>query len=183
MDSMIGLLGPNARELLTYWQGLPRRDCVPQRRDFDPMAIAAILPVITLLERVSDDNWRFRLVGTEIERRWGGRYTGLNYLELDFVSARAAGAMRRELVMMTKRPCGSWSRRRVEFHSGRRASIETLRLPLRANDGTVAQIICCSEELGDQTEPATDGPREIINITEQQFLDIGAGVPAIGSLC
>ena len=182
VDAIIGLLGPNARHLFTYWQGLPRRDFVPLRRDFDPMAIAAILPLITLLERVIDDNWRFRLVGTAVEQRWGGRYTGLNYLELDFVSAKAAAAMRREFVVMTEQPCGSWSRRRVEFRSGRRTSIQTLRLPLRANDGNAAQIISCSEEFGAQTEPATDGPHEIINITEQQFLDIGAGAPATGVL-
>lgn len=181
MDAVVERLGPNARKLLDCWQGLPRREFVPERRAFDPMAIAAILPLVTILER-ADDDWRFRLVGSDVERRWGGRYAGRNYLDLDFVSGLAAEAMRREFTTLTGWPCGSWSRRNVAFHSGRRAVIETLRLPFRVGDGSIGQIISCSEELGEPAAATPDGPREIIQITEQQFVDIGAGAPDRGVL-
>ena len=42
----------------------------------EPMSIARILPIVSLLERTGPDDWRFRLVGTEIERRWGRKITG-----------------------------------------------------------------------------------------------------------
>ena len=173
-------LGPIAAELLACWSQLPAQYCVPDRKSFDPMAIARILPVISLLERTGPDEWYFRLVGTEIERRWGRKITGHDCLEI--VSPEAAQIMRREFREIVEQPCGSWSRRRVELVSGRLAAIETLRLPLRVSDGTVGQILSCSGELAHMTPPGVDPPREIIMITDQEFFDIGAGCPASGAV-
>lgn len=145
------------------------------------MAVVRILPVISIIEREGEDAWRFRLVGTEIERRWGRVITGTACY--DGVSPAAVAVMRRELKNIVEWPCGSWSRRRVEFRSGRVAAIETLRLPLRAGDGAVSQILSCSGELGDTPLLASADPtREIIRITEQEYLDIGAGRPAEGAI-
>ena len=55
--------------------------------------------------------------------------------------------------------------------------IETLRLPLRGNDGATSLILSCSEELAIAACPQTDAACEIITITDQRFLDIGAGTP------
>jgi hypothetical protein len=174
---MVEHLGPKASHLLKYWKQLPQRESIPDRRDFDPMVIAPVLPFITLLQRVTDNEWRLRVVGTEVERRWHKRYTGHNYLTLDIVSAQAADVMLREFTTITRWPCASWSRRTVELRTRRCVVIETLRLPLRANDGYTGQIISCSEESGDAVGFATDKPRGILEITEQRFVDIGAGAP------
>ena len=170
-------VGPVARELLAYWSTLPRREFVPERRHFDPMAIVRILPVITLLERVADDDWRFRVAGTEIERRWERNLTGVPYLGIDILSPRASAAMRHEFNRVVDFPCGSWSRRAVRLQSGRGALVETLRLPLRAGDGSLSLIVSCSAESGDPIEPQADAPQEIIHITAHRFFDIGAGSP------
>src|SRR5258708_3450529 len=169
-----------AAELLTCWSRLPARGCVPDRKSFDPMAIARILPVVSVLERVGTDEWRFRLVGTEIERRWARTITGRDCLEI--VSPDAARIMRREFKEIVEQPCGSWSRRRVELVSGRLAAIETLRLPLRANDGTISLILSCSGELSGAAAAGTDPLREIIMISEQEYFDIGAGCPATDAI-
>jgi hypothetical protein len=173
-------LGPIAAELLTCWSRLPARNCVPDRKSFDPMAIARILPVISLIERVGTHEWRFRLVGTEIERRWGRTITGHDCLEI--LSPEAARIMRCELKAIVEQPCGSRSRRCVELVSNRLATIETLRLPLRAGDGTVSLILSCSGELAGMTAAGADPLREIIMITEQEFFDIGAGCPATDAI-
>ena len=144
------------------------------------MAIARILPVISVIERTGTDEWRFRLVGTEIERRWGRNLAGRDVLYV--VSPEAAKIMHRELRGIVEQPCGSRSRRRVEFTSGRVATIETLRLPLRANDGTISLILSCSGELASMMPAGVDPPREIIMITEQEFFDIGAGCPATDAI-
>jgi hypothetical protein len=167
--------GPVARELLTAWSQLPRQGVVPDRKSFDPMAIARILPVISVIEREGVDKWRYRLVGTEIERRWGRAITGADCLK--GVSAQAAAVMCRELRGVVEWPCGSWSRRRIQLLSGRVVPIETLRLPLRVKDGTISQILSCSGELADTVSAAADPTREIIKIVEQEFIDIGAGRP------
>lgn len=181
MHEIAERLGPIARELLTAWLRLPKEGLVPDRRSFDPMAIARILPVVSVVEREGDDKWRYRLVGTEIERRWGRIITGTDCY--DSVSRPAAAVMRRELRAIVEWPCGSWSQRRVELVSGRVAMIETLRLPLRGRDGMVDQILSCSGELGDTLLLASADPtREIIRIVEQGYVDIGAGRPAEGAI-
>jgi hypothetical protein len=173
-------LGPIARELLTAWSRLPRDGVVPDRRSFDPMAITRILPVVSVIQREGEDRWRFRLVGTEIERRWGRVFTGMDCFA--GVSPAAAAVMRRELRCIAEWPCGSRSWRRIELQSGRVAAIETLRLPLRGSDDTTSQILSCSGELGAKNLPAADPTREIIKIIEQEYFDIGAGCPLEGTV-
>jgi hypothetical protein len=139
------------------------------------MAVARILPVITLLERGDDGEWRFRLVGTEVDRRWGRPLTGLKCVEI--AAPEMAAIIHREFGEVIRQPCASWSVRRVEFHSGRCATIETLRLPLRAKDGSVSLILGSSGELRVPTNDAPDQPSAIVTIVQQRFFDIGAGVP------
>jgi hypothetical protein len=169
-----------ARELWTAWSRLPARDFVPDRNTFDPMAIVRILPVVSILERAGADEWCFRLVGTEIERRWGRRITGSNFT--DIVSPATVAVMRRELRHIVEWPCGSWCQRLVALQSGRQAAIETLRLPLRAADGRVSLVLSCSGELPSRQPTPVDWPREIHTVTEQQYFGIGAGCPVQGAL-
>lgn len=180
MDDIADRLGPVARELWTAWSRLPTRDFVPARGDFDPMAIVRILPIVSLLERTGPDRWRFRLVGTEIERRWGRKITGSDFT--DIVSPQAAEVMRGELGCIVEWPCGSCCQRRVELQSGRLAAFETLRLPLRGTNGQITLVLSCSGELHNSVLEALDPRREIHTITEQQYIDIGAGRPADGAL-
>ena len=173
-------LGPVARQLLAEWSGLPKRDCVPDRASFDPMAVASILPVVSLLQQLSADEWRFRLIGTELERRWGRSLTGCNYIEI--VSPDVAAIMRREFSAIVEHPCGSWSMRRLQFQSGQLVEVETLRLPLRSDDGEMTLVLSCSGEVGTTKPFSPDQPREIIAVAQQRFFDIGAGTPAASIL-
>jgi hypothetical protein len=116
-----------------------------------------------------------RLVGTEIERRWGRDLGGLTYAEV--LSPQAVDVTHCEFEAICCQPCGSWSLRHLDLRSGRRLQTETLRLPLRGKDGKVSLIISCNGELGHDALREADAPREIVTVFEQQFLDIGAGVP------
>jgi len=152
---------------------LPKHEHVPHHRDFDPMAIVGILPVVTLFERTGGQEWRFRLAGTEIDRRWGRTVTGLTYSEL--VAPEVAPILRREFEEVVRKPCGSWSVLRVEFTSGKRATLEILRLPLRARDGSVSLILGCGGEVPHHPTYQPEPPRSVTTIVEQRFFDIGAG--------
>lgn len=176
MDSeVINRLQPVAQELLAAWCALPRRDGVPLRADFDPMSVRRILPVVSLLQRVAEDEWRMRLTGTEIERRWGRTLTGLSYT--DIMSPAAARSTMCEFEAICAQPCGSWSVRHFELSSGRGIAAETLRLPLRAADGSVSLILSASGELSGRFLHEPDKCREVITVIEQRFLDIGGGAP------
>lgn len=180
VHSIVNYLGPAAKELLAAWALLPKHECVPDRQSFDPMAVARILPVITLLQRGDDEEWRFRLVGTEVDRRWGRPLTGLKCIEI--AAPEMAAIIRREFGEVVRHPCGSWSVRHVEFDSGRCATIETMRLPLRAKDGSVSLILGSSGELPAGAVHELDRRSAIVTIAEQQFFDIGAGIPVSGAL-
>ncbi|HEX3883552.1 MAG TPA: PAS domain-containing protein [Stellaceae bacterium] len=176
LDSIItDRLQPVARELLAAWAALPRRDGVPMRSDFDPISVRRILPVVCLVERVKEGDWRMRLAGTEIERRWGKPLTGLSYT--DIMAPAAARSTLCEFDAMCAQPCGSWSLRHLELSSGRHLDAETLRLPLRAADGCISLILACGGELTGRFLHEPDKCREVVTVLEQQFLDIGAGIP------
>jgi hypothetical protein len=85
----------------------------------------------------------------------------------------------RESETICSRPCGSWSLRHLELQSGRRLETDTLRLPLRAGDGSVSLILTSNGELGTDLQCRADPSREIVTVVEQCFFDIGAGVPAL----
>jgi len=168
-------LQPVARELLAAWCRLPRHDGVPLRSSFDPMSIPRILPVVSLFQRMAENEWRTRLSGTEIERRWGRTLTGLSYT--DIMSPAAAASTLCEFEAICTQPCGSWSLRHLELSSGRQLDAETLRLPLRAGDGGVSLILSCSGELSGRFLHEPDEWREVSTVMAQQFVDIGAGIP------
>jgi hypothetical protein len=180
VDSITGRLQPAALMLLEAWSRLPRQDGVPSRASFDPLSVARILPVISLIQRIGADEWRVRLAGTELERRWGRPLTGLNYA--DVMSPPVTAITFREFEAICSQPCGSWSLRHLELQSGRRLETDTLRLPLRASDGSISLILTSNGELGTDLQCRADPSREIVTVVEQRFLDIGAGIPALGSV-
>lgn len=175
MEAIHARFQPASQKLWAAWSALPRPGIVPTRTSFDPCAIPSILPVISLIERMAPGEWRVRLAGTELERRWGRELSGLSYAEV--LSSQAVDVTHCELDAICRQPCGSWSLRHLELQSGRRLQTETLRLPLRDKHGEVALIVSCNGELTPELMREPDQPREIITVFEQQFFDIGAGIP------
>ena len=175
MDSISARLQPASQKLLAAWLQLPRPEIVPARAVFDPCEIASILPVISLIERAAPDEWRMRLAGTELERRWGRDLAGLTYAEV--LSPQAVEVTHCEFEAICRQPCGSRSLRRLDLRSGRRLQTETLRLPLLGKSGEVTLILSCNGELGPLQMYDIDSPREIVTVFEQEFLDLGAGIP------
>jgi hypothetical protein len=176
VDLICDRFQPASQKLWEAWSRLPRPDIVPTRASFDPCDIPGILPVISLIERVSPGEWRVRLAGTELERRWGRELSGITFAEV--LSPQAVEVTHCEFEAMCRQPCGSWSLRHLELRSGRRLQTETVRLPLRDKNGVVNLIVSCNGELSPDLMRETDQPREIVTVFEQEFFDIGAGVPA-----
>ena len=73
-------LTPRLRALYDYWRSFPGRK-PPSRRDFDPIDVRQVLPIIFLMDiEQPGPRFRFRLVGTEFENHFGRSFTG-EYLE------------------------------------------------------------------------------------------------------
>jgi hypothetical protein len=81
---------PVLRRLHDYWRGLPCGRCgAPLRAAFDPAAIGYCLPHVGLAEIETPFRVRYRLVGSALERLYGGPLAGRYVDELYTPAVRA----------------------------------------------------------------------------------------------
>ncbi|ABS63344.1 protein of unknown function DUF1457 [Parvibaculum lavamentivorans DS-1] len=166
------LQAAGTKRFFEYWNHLPKTGVAPDRRDFNPARIAALMPAVTLLEIFSDTQVLQRLTGTGVCRAMGFDPTGKNMLEL------MAPELRSDYVKLIQTqlsyPCGRWNiiRSRRESMIDR---AEVLTLPLRYGPSDRWMILSYFGGIGAVAyEP---GPYEILGYEETQWLDIGAGIP------
>ena len=60
------------RKALAYWQGKCGARHMPCRADVDPVEISDLLPYVRLVDVVAPGQYRYRVVGTELEQMHGG---------------------------------------------------------------------------------------------------------------
>ena len=70
---------PRVREIRRYWTSIaPGPRLLPGRAHFDPVDVPSLLPNIWLIDVVRDPlRFRYRLLGTTVEKFAGRRLTGL----------------------------------------------------------------------------------------------------------
>jgi hypothetical protein len=74
---------PNISRAWAYWNSLRTGRPMPSRADIDPAAIKPLLPYLLLIDVLRDPpDFRFRLIGTEIDRIVAGNYTGVCFSDL-----------------------------------------------------------------------------------------------------
>lgn len=169
-------LGAAGATLWRYWLSLRGSEIVPERRRFDPMAVARILPLVSILEHEAPMVWRVRLTGTEIDRRSGRCVQGANFIDL--VDPGLKELLDRRLAQLTAQPCGGVIIRHNARHSGRLYAVRAVLLPLRCADGRIRQVISSNEEIAPCTSPDPSDPFAMLRTLQGGFLDIGAGSPA-----
>lgn len=70
--------------LARYWHELAAAaGGVPPRAAFDPAAVVKLLPRLIVVEHLGDQEFRYRLLGTEVDRFTKSRYTGRRTSEID----------------------------------------------------------------------------------------------------
>jgi hypothetical protein len=71
------------KALLAYWQSKVPSGGLPQRRDIVPGEIPQLLPYLMIIEPVDgSSDWKYRLVGTALPKRYGFDWTGMKLTEL-----------------------------------------------------------------------------------------------------
>lgn len=77
--------------MLEYWEGRRQGRAMPARADIDPVEIAEILPFLFLVDVIGDaEDFRYRLVGTDIVANTSDDYTGRRSSELRDVGTQDA---------------------------------------------------------------------------------------------
>ena len=70
-------------QALAYWQRIRGSRAMPARADFSPADIPKLLPYVILMDVLRDPlDFRYRVVGTEIDRICARNYKGMKFSEL-----------------------------------------------------------------------------------------------------
>ncbi len=164
-----------AANFADYWASLPRRDLVPARADFDPIAVPRLLPTFVIHELIAPDDIRIRLAGTAIREHYGVEITGRNYL--DFVPEERRAMASRAIHLVCERPCGMLARITSSTESGALMINESLALPLRDDAGRCRLVYYQSNTRPQVAREPGDDPLRLHETVRRRFYDIGAGVP------
>jgi hypothetical protein len=114
---------------------------MPARADVDPTEIPHLLPHLLLTDVLPEGRFRYRLVGTEVERSFGTRMTGRCLDELMFGEylAYMTGLYRR--VVDERRPLFSGSRYGSADGGESLLFTDRLMLPLSSDGATVDKVL------------------------------------------
>jgi hypothetical protein len=162
--------------LWQYWQELAAAWDLPRKAAVNPVALKRALPHLAIYERRADDDFRLRLVGTQIVERLGVDLTGRNLLE--FLHYAAKDQAREDLNRVLDDPSGQFLLVKDRFSSGRQAWVEILRLPLADARGEPRFIIGCTTERrsAGYHHKGTDQPELVAERLAGFFFDATGGV-------
>lgn len=167
---------PHGLRFAEYWFSLPKQDLIPSRGDFDPAALAEILPYILANEIVSPEMIVQRLIGTKVVEDLGFDSTGKNYLDLVAPARRLKASLAMRL--MADHPCGMHARVLVETAAGRNLVSDATGFPMRDNDGraNLVYLLSHATPMAEYRDAGAD-PFKAIDVSSRKYIDIGAGIP------
>jgi hypothetical protein len=73
---------PVLQPVLDYWNAKRGARAMPRRRDIEPLELKPYLRHLFLIERLAGEDFRYRLIGSEITERYGRNSTGKRIREV-----------------------------------------------------------------------------------------------------
>ena len=166
---------PETKQFFQYWNSLPKTGVLPDRADFNPVAIHRIMPRVLLVEYFKTGEVEFRMVGTGITEDIGFDPTKQSYL--DMLEDSAFGAFQSASDAILSTPCGGHFVVTAQSAKGYLVEFDVLDLPMtnRAADSNIVVAHLAQADIGRITPVGTFRIKEI---QSAGWIDIGAGVPA-----
>ena len=169
----LSLTSQKAQELTAYWRKLATKaGSIPNRTDFDPIAIPAILPSVFLIERLEENTYRFRLLGTEFADRGVSDMTGIKLQRDDTKAGQRPIFGLLDRVLDT--PCGLHFLGVEQSEQGRQSLVEYVALPLLDSNGAPKYIVGNASPLAtlgyDDEETVVEGP--LIEVREVREVSV-----------
>lgn len=153
---MVAQLGASAtaarahEELFAYWASLRKAGRLPGRADIHPEDLKRLLPTVSLIDVLSDGDYRLRLAGTGLYSVYGREITGRR-LE-DVYNSQAAEYWRKELDQVVKDGRPGVGVHSLSWRGASHMSILWLRLPLATNGKDVDMILGYDAVVGAPSE-------------------------------
>ena len=129
---------PGLRALYDYWERSRPGEGLPGRQHLDPLDIPELLPNLLLIDVLSPENFRYRLVGTALAARVGRDTTGLSIIEAYPNDDWEEIHPDYRYIIDSRRPCLRWTA--VTDIRGTSQAYQRLLLPL-ARDGERVDMI------------------------------------------
>ena len=125
--------------LYGYWNEVRGERIAPRRFDIEPSRITSLLPETFILERLSREEYQFRLAGTKVCEQFGREFRGSNLLDLfDHADQEALG---RVLEGVCREGAVGVATVEIAGRSGRTARLEMLLLPLVHTGIEISRIL------------------------------------------
>jgi len=164
-----------------HWQHLRPDDAViPSRAQLDPCEMPRLLPHVIVYDvAATPDTVTYRLVGTEITRRWGFDPTGRPYAEV--VGGDEGWESARAILRVAHEAVGLRLLRRQVRPSGALDDVEVCCLPVWHDGRGAAQAMSVSAALAPGGRPLdthADPVRERILLEREHFELAAAASPA-----
>ena len=168
-----------SREFEIFWHTLPKEGLIPERSAFRPERAARFLRHLILSEAQfeGDAFIRFRLVGSEFERRVQRDLKGANTLQ--FLQPAHQARNIRTTRKIATHPCGLWHVTPLHYERGYAQHMEFTTLPLGRESGGIYQFLVLTQPV-DGLLTAQGAFNKAIRVDPAltfQYIDLGAGVP------
>ena len=138
---------PGLRALYDYWERSRPGERLPGRQHLDPLDIPDLLPNLLLIDVLSPDDYRYRLVGTALARRVGRDTTGLSIIDAYPDDSWEEIHPDYLYVLDERRPCLRWTA--VKDMKGKSQAYQRLLLPLASDGKHVDMILAAAYWLQD----------------------------------
>ena len=129
----------------SHWDAMRGGRPMPSRADLDPLDVPLLLPSTILVEVLHDPlDFRYRLLGTELDRIVSHNYKGLRFSEIPLIGRDGQIWQDHETVVRTRAPLRA-AVRYIGADDGVRGLSHGL-FPL-SNDGVAVHMIWCVAEI------------------------------------
>jgi hypothetical protein len=173
---------PESLAFEKLWRDLPRKGLVPDRAEFKPERAKHLLRNLILVAAPKDDAdaLSIRLVGSAIHEQIGRDVTGLDYAYFLDQEQRASAHL--VVGKMFARPCGFWQIAPVHYERGYSQFWEMTGLPLAGNEKSPPLVLAYVRQAERMLQAEQTGDRAMYvgPADPFEYIDIGAGVPALG---
>lgn len=172
-------LAPESTHLLEQWSAWRGERLLPRRSDIDLASIKKYLSGVSLVEVRGPEQVIFKVAGGGFRDYLGFELTGRNYLDLVDPARRAEIALGVQLVI--GKPCGIFYVTPHRFPSGAIVPVEVMSLPIEADRPGGPRLILSSNEplIRRQEDVRVAQEQPLAHPTSYNFIDIGAGLPAL----
>lgn len=136
-----GIKPPILRPVLDYWEQKRGTRAMPARRDIEPSELKPYLPHLCLIKSLPGDEFRYRLVGTEITDRYGRNSTGKTIREIAASRPATLDVLKRMLLAVTTHRRPVLASATLKLIGKEHVLSEALLMPLSDDGSTVTMIL------------------------------------------